>query len=86
MTSISYPFTNAANYTFDPAAIEIVSDKAQLILSSAGGQVFNEDFTDNPYKILLSTDTSRYYNYDPTHRSNDPRNPRIKRMFCPCWP
>ena len=47
MTSISYPFTNAANYTFDPAAIEIVSDKAQLILSSAGGQVFNEDFTDN---------------------------------------
>ncbi|MBU8932945.1 MAG: hypothetical protein KOO62_02950 [candidate division Zixibacteria bacterium] len=22
-------------------------------------------FTDNPYKILLSTDTTRYYNYDP---------------------
>jgi len=26
----------------------------------------NEIFTDNPYKILLSTDTSRFYNYDPT--------------------
>ncbi|MBU2534489.1 MAG: hypothetical protein KKB37_17250, partial [Alphaproteobacteria bacterium] len=25
----------------------------------------NPDFTDNPYKILLSTDTSRYYSYDP---------------------
>ncbi|MFH2048435.1 MAG: hypothetical protein ABIJ12_03225 [bacterium] len=24
----------------------------------------NEDFADNPYKILLSTDESRYYNYD----------------------
>lgn len=26
----------------------------------------NPDFLDNPYKVLLSTDTSRYYDYDPT--------------------
>ncbi|HOD66162.1 MAG TPA: T9SS type A sorting domain-containing protein [candidate division Zixibacteria bacterium] len=26
----------------------------------------NPDFADNPYKILLSTDTARYYLYDPT--------------------
>ncbi len=26
----------------------------------------NPDFTDNEYKILLSTDTARYYDYDPT--------------------
>ncbi len=47
MPAINYPFTNSANYTFDSSKIEVTGGVAQLKLTVASGQVFNEDFTDD---------------------------------------
>lgn len=47
MPTINYPFTNSANYTFDSSKIEVIGGIAQLKLTVASGQIFNEDFTDD---------------------------------------
>lgn len=47
MPTINYPFITPANYIFDPVKVEVVGGIAQLKLTVAGGQIFNEDFADD---------------------------------------